>query len=137
MQIVLRTATMKGGDSLMAKRNDEAIMSALIACGSIRRAAKAAGVSEVTVRKRLDDPAFRDRYDRAKNTLLSETCNAISARLMAAADCLSDVMEDNKNPATVRTSAADALLRHGLRYIEAANILNRLDTLEKAQINMK
>jgi hypothetical protein len=43
------------------------------------------------------------------------------------------VLEDTENAATVRVSAADSLLRHGLRYVEVANILARLEAIEKAQ----
>ena len=42
---------------------------------------------------------------------------------------------DTENAATVRVSAADSLLRHGLRYIEMGNILLRLDALEQRTNN--
>ena len=43
------------------------------------------------------------------------------------------MLEDTKNAATVRVSAASEILRQGLRYIEVANILARLEAIEKAQ----
>lgn len=123
--------TKKGGD--LTRQKDEAILAALISCGSIRKAAKIAGVAESTVRKRLNDETFRERYEQAKDGILSEACDALSARLTLAIDTLSEVLADTENAASVRVSAADAMLRHGLRYVEAANILARLDALEKAQ----
>lgn len=119
----------------MPKLNNEKILAALVTCGSIRKAASIAGVSESTVRARLDDPVFRERYDKAKTAILSEACDAITARLTLAIDTLCEVLDNTENAATVRVSAADSLLRHGLRYIEAANILARLDALERAQDN--
>ena len=119
----------------MQRKNDEILMSALIACGSIRAAAKIAECSETTIRTRLNDDDFRQRYEQAKEAILTEACDAISARLTRAIDTLCEVLEDTENAATVRVSAADSLLRHGLRYVEVANILARLDAIEKAQKN--
>ncbi len=117
----------------MQKLNDEKIMGALLAAGSVRKAAKIADVSEATVRNRLSDEAFREQYEKLKADALSEACDAISAQLTRAVDTLCAVLDNEENAATVRVSAADSLLRHGLRYIEVANILTRLDTLEANQ----
>ena len=114
----------------MQKLNDEKILGALLAAGSVRKAAKIADVSEATIRNRLNDEAFRTQYEKAKAAVLSEACDAISARLTLAVDTLCEVLDSTETAATVRVSAADSLLRHGLRYIEAANILTRLDALE-------
>lgn len=96
----------------------------------MRRAAKIADCSEYTVRARLNEPEFRRRYDEAKSTVLTEACDALTARLTLATDTLCDIVEDDKTPSTVRVSACDALLRHGLRYIEVANIVQRIEKLE-------
>lgn len=117
----------------MQKKNDEILLSALVACGSVRAAAKNAECSETTIRTRLNDKVFRERYEEAKKAILNEACDALSARLTRAIDTLCEVLEDTENAATVRVSAADSLLRHGLRYVEVANILARLDAIEKAQ----
>ena len=117
----------------MQRKNDEILLSALIACGSIRAAAKIAECSETTIRTRLNDNDFRQRYEQAKGTILTEACDAISARLTRAIDTLCEVLEDTENAATVRVSAASEILRQGLRYIEVANILTRLEAIEKAQ----
>ena len=117
----------------MQRKNDEIILSALIAAGSIRAASKIANVSETTIRTRLNDDDFRQRYEQAKGAILTEACDALSARLTLAVDTLCEVLEDTKNAATVRVSAASEILRQGLRYIEVANILTRLEAIEKAQ----
>ena len=48
---------------------------------------------------------------------------------------LSTTMADENAPHSVRVSAADALLRHTVRYVESANILARIDKIEQAQEN--
>lgn len=116
--------------------NNQVIMAALIANGSVRTAAKTAGVSEATIRARLSDPEFRQQYEKAKNTILSEACDALAARLTLAIDTICEVLNDDKAAATVKISAADSLLRHGLRYIETASILRRIEALE-AEVNTK
>ena len=50
----------------MQKLNDEKILGALLAAGSVRKAAKIADVSEATIRNRLNDEAFRTQYEKAK-----------------------------------------------------------------------
>ena len=57
--------------------------------------------------------------------------DSLAARLTHAVDVLVEVLDNQENPSTVRVSAADSILRHGLRYIEAGNILVRLDALEQ------
>lgn len=112
--------------------NDQQILAALIANGSIRAAAKSAGVAESTIRNRMADPDFRAKYDAMRGELLQEAAQGLTARLESATATMSEIMEDGQNPASVRVSAADAVLRHALRYVEAADILRRLDALEAA-----
>ena len=115
--------------------NDQQILAALIASGSIRAAAKSAGVAESTIRNRMADPDFRAKYDAMRGELLQEAAQGLTARLESATATMAEIMEDGQNPASVRVSAADAVLRHALRYVEAADILRRLDALEAAQEN--
>lgn len=112
--------------------SDATIMTALIAAGSVRAAAKAAGIAESTIRNRLKDETFRAEYDRQRCDVLQEATQALTARLSLAADTLADVLEDDSAPATVKISASDSLLRHGLRYVEAADFERRLAALEAA-----
>ena len=119
----------------MATKNNEQILAALVATGSVRAAAKAVGVSETTIRARLNDPDFRKEYETAKGAILAEACDSLAARLTHAVEVLVDVLDNTENAATVRVPAADSLLRHGLRYIEMGNILLRLDALEQRTNN--
>lgn len=111
--------------------SNEKILAALVATGSVRAAAKAVGVSETTVRARLNDPDFRAQYETAKGAVLEEACDCLSARLTSAVDALSSVLDADSTPANAKITAADAILRHGLRYVEVANIIRRLDALEQ------
>lgn len=119
----------------MPKIDDERILAALIAAGSVRKAARIADISESTVRNRMADPSFRAKYNELRGEMLQEAAQGLTARLGDATETLSNIMGDTKSPATVRCSAADSILRFALRYVEAADILRRLDALEAAQEN--
>ena len=64
--------------------SNEKIMAALIACGSVRAAAKAACVSETTIRARLNDTDFRTEYEKAKSEILREACDMENRRMHAS-----------------------------------------------------
>ncbi len=113
--------------------SDEKVLAALLENGSIRKAAAALGCSAGCVRDRLKDEQFKKQYEDAKAAALNEATDCMKIRVGSAIDTLSGVMENADNPATVRVSAADSLLRHTLRYVEAVDILRRLAALEAAQ----
>lgn len=113
--------------------NDEQLIAALVTAGSVRTAASVAGVSEATIRNRLRDPDFRAAFESIKSELLQSATAAMVSRLEGATNTLSDVLSDVENPANVRVSAADSLLRHCLRYITAADFERRIAALEEAQ----
>ena len=115
--------------------DDEKILAALLTAGSVRKAAQITDISESTVRNRMADPEFRGKYDKLRGDLLQEATAGLTAKLESATGTMTEIMEDGQNPASVRVSAADAVLRHALRYVEAADILRRLDALEAAQEN--
>jgi hypothetical protein len=119
----------------MSKIDDERILAALIAAGSVRRAAQIADVSESTIRNRMADPAFRAKFDKLRGDILQEATAGLTAKLESATGTMAEIMEDKQNPASVRVSAADAVLRHSLRFVECADVLRRLDALEAAQEN--
>lgn len=113
---------------------DERLLALLIEHGSVTRVAKIAGLSRNAIYMRLrQNEDFRTKYEEAKNAVLQDACGAISTKLETAAAVLYDVATNDRAAVSVRVSAADALLRHGLRYIEQGEILKRLDALEAAQ----
>lgn len=121
-----RKKTIKGGDTL--KINDEKVLAALISCGSVRKAAER---SVYAITKRLNTDDFRAKYEALKNNILTEACDSLTARLTLAIDTLCSVAEDETQNASIRVSASDSILRHGLRYVELAQIKTRLDRIEK------
>ena len=118
-------------------KNDEKILAALVTAGSVRTAASVAGVSESTVRNRLKDADFRAAYEAIKSELLQGATAAMLSKLETATETISDVMNNAENPANVRVSAADSLLRHCLRYLATSDIERRIAALEASQAAME
>lgn len=119
----------------MAKVNDEKLIAALVKFGSHRKAAEELGISTVAITKRLKNESFRNKYEDAKSSVLTEAVNGMKKRIALALNTLTEVMQDKENPATVRVSAADAMLRHTVRYMEAVEMENRIRALERNMSN--
>lgn len=115
------------------KYSDEQILEALLMAGSARQAARRLGCSLSCVRDRLSKPAFKAKYEQAKKDALTDAIDNLSVQLTSAVDVLAKVMTDSETAATVRVSAADAILRHGLRYVEQYEIIKRIEALEAMQ----
>ena len=115
------------------KVTDEAILGALLASGSNRAAAKALGVSEKTIRSRLQKADFRERYEDLKNGMVEAVADEIAANLSGAVQTIVEVMTTPENNASVRSQAAGELLRPALRYFEAGKFERRITALEATQ----
>lgn len=115
--------------------NDEQVITALLNCGSLRKAAESLGTTANTLSNRLKKEDFRKRYEAAKSELLNEAVETMKSQLTGAVDTLTEVMNNKENPPTVRVSAADSLLRHSVRYIEIAEIESRISKLESDRGN--
>ena len=116
----------------MAKKiTDEALLEALLVHGGVSGAAASLKVTRNAIYKRLQDPVFRAEYDSAQGTVLSIATATMASTLQEAVGTLIDVMNDYEAAPSVKVSAADSLLRHGLRYIETTNILKRISKLEE------
>lgn len=116
----------------MMATNDEQILAALISAGSVRAAAQLAGVSEGTVRNRLADRDFRQKYDQMRGDLLQAASAGLLAKLDSATATLAALMNDSLTADSTRLNAADAILRHGLRYVSISEIERRIAALEAA-----
>lgn len=119
----------------MAKKiTDEKLLEMLLIHGCVRGAAAACGISQNAIYKRLQDSAFRGRYDAMQGAMLSTIAAAMTAALDKAVGALVAVLDDTTASAGLKVNAANALLNHANRYIESANILRRLEALEQIEV---
>lgn len=113
------------------KPKDEHILSALLSCGSIAEAEKLTGVSRTTIYNRLADDTFKAEYDRRRTMVLNEACNKLQATLTEAVITIRNIMLDENSAPQVRLNASALILQNCLKYTEQADIMARIEELEK------
>ena len=109
--------------------SDEEIIAALISTGTIREAARTAGISERALYERMKSGEFQALYKAAKADTIRAAVNALNARTQAAIDTIAEIMEaQDVNPAT-RLQAAQTILNHAGRFadrLQAAELSTQL-----------
>ena len=110
---------------------DAALIAALAGGATMADAARAAGVGERTVYRRLQTPAFRARVIAARADLVERAAARLADAAGAAVTTLGELLVAGTPPA-VRLGAARAVLELGLRLREQQEIEERLAALEAA-----
>ena len=112
------------------RRRDPAVLVAALAAGrTIRDAAREAGVSERTARRRAGDPAFAAAVRGLRDRTLRDTAAALAAQAGATVRALA-ALRDNADSEAVRLGACRALLEATLKVREAADLEERVSALE-------
>ena len=115
------------------KVSDERMLEALIKYGSRRKAAAELGINQATITNRLKRADFRDKYEAAKQEILTDAVDGMKKCLSTAINTLYQAMTDKEAPLTVRVSAADSILRHTKEYITTVDISRRIQYLEERE----
>ena len=108
--------------------NKDKALIALLGSNSIRDAAKACGLSEVTIYRYLNDQDFRREYREVRRQSVE---NAIGQMQRLTADA-ADTLERNlhcENPA-VEVRTAQIIFENSIKLLETTDILERLENLE-------
>lgn len=114
-----------------SRHNQDEIIVEVLARGECQTtAAQRAGCSVTTIRRRLDDPAFRQRVDRFRVEMLDAVAGKMGANVEKAVTTLTALMEDSMPPA-VRLGAARAVCDFALRIRESVTWERRLTHLEE------
>src|SRR5688500_6143352 len=104
-------------------------MTALAAGATAEAAAKAAGVSESTVHRRLRESDFRQRVAEARDAMVSRAVARLSDTATLAADGLRELLRARSE--TVRLGAARATLELGSKLREQEDLVERVRALEE------
>lgn len=118
-------------------KNDERLIAALLSCPSVRAASEETGIAERTIYKRLRRAEFRERFDACRQEIITNACMSLQGRMNDAIQCITDTMNDERQPAAVRLRAAKCIIEYGLRAYEMTDILPRLEALEEAEKGRK
>ena len=110
----------------------EAAIAALLSQRSTEEAARAVGVSSVTLLRWLKEPGFSAEYRAARRSAFSQSVARLQQASGAAVSTLLKVMIDANTPASVKVRAADSVLDHAAKSIEIEDIEARVAELERA-----
>ena len=110
----------------------DAIIAAALASGATQHeAGQVAGVSERTVRRRLEQTAFKDQIVSQREKLISRTTDRLTALSAKAVETLSDLVSSDDTPPAVRLRAAMGILAAHRVWRDAGEMEDRLRLLEQ------
>ena len=108
----------------------EKLLAALLTSRTKKEAAKAAGISERTMRTYFDDPEFRAAYKQAAAGIMDSATRQLQQNLAAAIDRLGAIVADDEETSANHITAARTLLDFGLKFTEFNDILRELESTE-------
>ena len=108
---------------------DEIVAAALASGKTHREAGEAAGVSERTVRRRLEQPEFRTRVSEQRTELVGFVADRLAGLAPEAVETMYSLMSED-NPPGVRCKAALAILSSSRVWRDASEVEARLQMLE-------
>lgn len=113
---------------------DEALLVALASGASVRQAADAVGISERTVRRRLDEPGFVQRLREKRADALNGVLGRLTFAAAGAVEALKNLMNNSKSD-QVKLGAARAILEHCGKLRQDLEFEQRLAELERRMPN--
>jgi len=122
---------MKQPGQLTGRRQDQLIV-ALLENPTLEKAAAAAGVSAVTLWRRMQEPEFVEAYRQARRESFSQSIARLQHASNAAVGTLLRVMTDREATPSSRVRAAEVVLQNALRGMEMEDIETRVAALERA-----
>ena len=111
------------------KRGEEPLVLALACGASVEAAARQCKVSDRTVYRRLQDPAFRAQVQAARGEMVTRSAGLLTAAVGEAVRTLLSLQKEATPPA-VRLGAARAVLELGIKVRELADLETRIAALE-------
>ena len=116
---------------LRERRQDQLIV-ALLENPTLEKAAMAAGISAVTLWRRMREPEFVETYRKARREAFSQSIARLQHASNAAVGTLLRVMTDREATPSSRVRAAEVVLQNALRGMEMEDIEARVAALESA-----
>jgi hypothetical protein len=92
------------------KPQREVAIACLLSHPTLGRAAKAAGIAEITLRRWLKDFEFAEAYERARAKTIEHAVEHLKRTSLQAAGALQKVLEDMRASAAAKVSSARVIL---------------------------
>jgi AcrR family transcriptional regulator len=116
------------------QRQYQAAIQGLLLHPTNSEAAKAAGISEGTLYRYLNDDGFKALYNEAKRRMLDGTINKLRLASSGAVDVLIAIAHDPASPQSARVAASKVLLETAIRAGAIEEIEERLAAMEAMTI---
>src|SRR6185369_356394 len=129
MKANVNLATGETPISITTTKQEKAII-ALLNEPTTKEAAEAAGVSEVTLWRWLQQADFRAAYMEARRLAVQRAIARTQAVTSEAVETLREVMSDKAAKGSERIAAAKAILDYAMKGIELEDHEQRLEELE-------
>lgn len=112
----------------MTERKEKALL-ALIANPDRKQAAKAAKITDRTLRSYFQDPEFQQAYTMAYREMVADATARATSLMNLSLETLEHIMRHGDSDAT-RTTAARITLEYSVRLRELSDVTERLTALE-------
>lgn len=113
-------------------RRKELAIAALLANGTLKKAAAKAGISERTLRRWMRDPVFLARYRDERKQALGQITNTLRRQSLMAVKILGRIAANSKTPASARVTAARSIIEMSFRGTELYELDERISEIEIA-----
>ena len=110
---------------------DNALISALLTCPTIKQASDEVGLSEQAVYSRLRKPDFRTKLQNARTTQFQVISSKLEDANFKALNTLTSILDDSEVSAGIKVRASQTLLDLSLRNREQIDVISRIENLEE------
>jgi hypothetical protein len=122
---------MMGHGTKFGRKKEEAIV-ALLTHRTTEDAARSISIGVATLLRWQKEPEFQASYREAKRAAYAQSIARLHQMSSAAVSTLGKVMVDPNTPPGIKVRAADSILNHTIKAIEADDIEVRVSELERA-----
>jgi transposase-like protein len=113
------------------RRSADDLLMLALACGAtLENAARQAGISESTVRRRIKDPEFQRKITALRWDMVQRAVGMVTAAMAESVKTLV-VLQKETVPSSSRLGAARTMLEIGLKLREQNDLEQRLAALEE------
>ena len=110
---------------------DNALISALLSCPTIKLACESVGLSEQAVYSRLRKVDFREKLQSARNDQFQVISSKLEDANFKALDTLINILDDSEVSAGIKVKASQTLLDLSLKNREQIDVISRIENLEE------
>ncbi len=109
----------------------QAFLKAMLEESTITKASEKAGISRKTAYKYLSDRDFQSEVNRRRAECVNDTVRFLQGKLALCGETLIKIIESPEIPPQVKINAVNAVYTNCKSMTETAEILTRLEEIEK------